>query len=167
MKFGLCPILLVLCCRVVMAAEPDKPAWSTDLQTGDKVCLYDIGQDDLLVGHDEYSLEYWYNSPANNQASGWQMRPSVRKLLFKVLWPGVKISEKTEDGNWYSGTLLVIKNGYESKKQNPKLLSRGGNKLILEDGRSWVADWQVLRFVRARFKKKPRFRNCRRKYPAY
>lgn len=165
--FLLC-LLMGFCRNLLLAAEAEKPAWTTDLRAGDKVCLYDIGKGDPLVGHSSYSLEYWYRSPAGNQRSRRQLRPSVRKLLFRVLWPGVKASGKAdEDGSWYSATLLVIKNGHESKSKNPRLIQRGENSLVLEKGRSWVESWQVLKFTRARFKKKPRLGNCYRKYEIY
>jgi hypothetical protein len=168
MKRGFLILLLLTGLSVlVFASEKRKPAWSTDLKPGDKVCLYDIGQDDPLVGHDSYSLEYWYRSPAGNQRARRQLRPSVRKLLFKILWPGVKVSGADEDGNWYEAALLVIKGGHESESENPKLLRRDKNTLILEKGRSWAANWQVLKFTQARFRKKPRLGNCYRKYRIY
>jgi hypothetical protein len=167
--YGFFPFyLLFLCSGDLIGSEKEKLAWTTDLKPGDKVCLNDIGKGDLLVGHSDHSLEYWYRSPAGNQRPRRQLRPSVRKLLFRVLWPGVKVSgDPDEDGNWYSATLLVIKNGHETKKKNPKLIQRGENSLVLEDGRSWVESWQVLKFTRARLKKKPRFGHCYRQYEVY
>ena len=158
--------LLIFCYGASIAKE--KSSWSTDLKAGDKVCLYDIDWKDPLVGHESYSLKYWYRSPAGNQKPRRQLRPSIRKLLFRVLWPGVKVSGEADGGgSWYSATLLVIKNGHKSKGENPKTLEIGGNTLILEDGRSWAERWQVLKFSRARFRKKPRFGNCYRKYEVY
>lgn len=170
MKIGLFLfyMLIIFKSELSVAAELEKPVWSTELQPGDKVCLYDIGKGDPLVGHDSYSLEYWYRSPAGNQKSRRQLRPSVRKLLFRVLWPGVKASgEADKNGSWYSATLLVIKNGHEIRKKNPRLIQRGENSLVLEDGRSWVENWQVLKFTKARFKKKTRFGHCYREYEVY
>lgn len=165
--FLLC-LLIVFCCKWLLAAELEKPVWSTDLKPGDKVCLYDIGKDDPLVGHGNYSLEWWYRSPIGDQRARRQLRPSVRKLLFRVLWPGMKVSGKADkNGNWYTATLLVIKNGHKSKSKKSKLLKRGENTLILEEGRSWVTNWQVLKVNQGRFKKKPRLGNCYRQYEIY
>lgn len=169
MKIGFFLFCMLVCfSELSPAAESEKPAWSTDLKAGDKVCLYDIGKGDPLVGHSSYSLEYWYRSPAGNQKPRRQLRPSIRKLLFRVLWPGVKASgDADEDGSWYSATLLVIKNGHESKRKNPRLIQRGENSLVIEKGRSWVESWQVLKFTRARFRKKPRLGRCWRQYEVY
>jgi hypothetical protein len=161
-------IIFVISLILAYGSAAAKSKWSTDLKPGDKVCLYDIGKNDLLVGHDSYSLEYWYRSPAGNQKSRRQLRPSVRKLLFRVLWPGVTVNGKPDkEGNWYSATLVVIKKGYETKSAKPALIKRGENTLILEDGRSWAANWQVLKFTNVRLVKKPLVGNCRRKYEVY
>ena len=153
--------------NAVSVAAKGKPAWTTHLKPGDKVCLYDIGKDDPMVGNGNYSLKYWYRSPIGTQRSRLQLRPSVRKLLLKVLWPGLEITGSDENGNWYSATLLVIKNGHESKKSNPILMKRGENTLISKGGRSWIPNWHVLKFTRVRLKKKPLVGKCFRKYEVY
>lgn len=148
-------------------AGGQKTAWSDNLRPGDKVCIYDIGKSDRLVGDDQYSLKYWYRSPRGSQQSTRQLRPSVRKLLFRLLWPGLKIVSSDKNGAWYAARLAVIKNGYRSKREKPRLIKRGDNTLITERGLSFVPGWSVLKFTKVRLRKKPAFGNCFRKYSIY
>ncbi len=159
--------LLALAAVIPASALAAKPGWSNDLRPGDKVCLYDIEKTDPMVGHDSYSLEYWYRSPLGDQRSTRQLRPSIRKLLFRLLWPGIKVSKADKNGSWYSASLLVIKNGYKSKRSKPRLVERAGNTLIAEKGLSFLPPWQVVKFDKVRLKKKPLAGNCRRKYKVY
>lgn len=158
---------LVLAAVIPASALAASPGWSNDLRPGDKVCLYDIEQTDPMVGHDSHSLKYWYRSPLGDQRSTRQLRPSIRRLLFRLLWPGIKVSKADKNGSWYSATLLVIKNGYKSKKAKPRLVERAGNTLIVEKGISFLPPWQVVRFDKVRLKKKPLAGSCRRKYKVY
>ena len=158
---------LALTTVIPVSALAARPGWSRDLRPGDKVCLYDIEKTDLMVGHDSHSLKYWYRSPLGDQRSTRQLRPSIRKLLFRLLWPGIQVSKADKNGSWYSATLLVIKNGYKSKRSKPRLVERAGNTLIVEKGLSFLPPWQVVRFDKVRLKKKPLAGNCRRKYKVY
>lgn len=158
---------LALAAVIPASALAARPGWSTDLRPGDKVCLYDIEKTDPMVGHDSHSLKYWYRSPLGDQRSTRQLRPSIRKLLFRLLWPGIKVSKADRNGSWYSATLLVIKNGYKSKRSKPRLVDRAGNTLIIEKGLSFLPPWQVVRFDKVRLKKKPALGSCRRKYKVY
>jgi hypothetical protein len=163
--------LLILLITIFLMIFPlnslAKTAWSENLRPGDKVCLYDIGKSDLLVGDDSYSLKYWYRSPRGNQQSTRQLRPSVRKLLFRLLWPGLKIVSSDKNGAWYSAKLLVIKNGYKARKASPRLIERGENTLIINRGLSFIPNWQTLTLTKTRLKKKPVLGNCYRKYKVY
>lgn len=143
-------------------------AWSTDLKAGDKVCIYDISEDDPLVDDHNDSLKYWYRLPSGDQATKRQLRPLVRKLKLRVLWPGLAISKPDKLGQyWYSGSLVVVEGGYRPTSAKMYTIQRGKNTLLGQAGRSWVLPWQVLHFEKVRLKKKQTLKSCERKYPSF
>ncbi len=143
-------------------------SWSTDVKPGDKVCIYDISEDDPLVDDHNDSLKYWYRMPSGDQVSKRQLRPLVRKLHLRVLWPGLKISQPDKLGQyWYSGSLVIVKGGYRPTEAKMYTIQRGKNTLLGQKGRSWVLPWQVLHFEAVRLTKKQTLQSCARKYESF
>lgn len=143
--------------------------WTTNLKAGDKVCVYDIDETDPLVDDYNDSLKYWYRMPSGDQKSVRQLRPLTRKLLLRVLYPGLRVSGKPDKLGqyWFSGSLVVVDGGYRPSAEKMYSIQRGKNNLLGQKGRSWVLNWQVLHFEKARFKKKQTLKSCARKYPSF
>jgi len=168
MKYLLFFLIFVLTASVSIAAKK-KSGWDLVIQPGDQVCIYDIAATDPLVDKSLTSFKYYYRSPLGDQNSRYQLRPSIRDLQLRVLWPGLT-ADLTPDVNgdyWFSGSLMVIKGGYHPGLDDNFLLERGANTLLVEKKRSWVMNWQVLHFKQVRLKKKKMFRKCQRNYPIY
>jgi len=151
------------------ATARKKIPWGTEFAPGDKVCLYDVSKSDPLVDKSDLSFKYFYRSPLGDQQSRYQLRPSVRDLLLRVLWPGLTVDGTPDlNGNfWFSGSLVVISGGYQPGLAETYVITRGKNTLLVEKNRSWVKDWQVLHFKQVRLRKKKFARSCKRKYEIY
>jgi hypothetical protein len=145
-----------------------KVPWDLKIRPGDVVCIYDISKEDPLVDNKSSdSLKYWYRSPAGDQKSRYQLRPMVRNLQLRVLWPGFVVSEKEKDGYWYSGIAVVTKGGRRpGKKAYP--VHKGENILMRDNQRTVIMNWQTLYFEHVRLKKNPKGpKGCNRKYKQY
>lgn len=138
--------------------------WDDSFKPGEMVCIWDIGEGDPLIhNRSNHSLKYWYRSKVGKQQSRYELRPIARNLVLRVLFPPLL---KKDDG-WFSGYLIVVKGGVEDF-QNMSTIKKGENTLLLAGGRTYIANWQVLYFERARFKKDLLFgKGCKRKYPKY
>ena len=144
-------------------------AWDTDIKPGDKVCIYDISEQDPLVDFYDDSLKYTYRSPRGKQQSVRQLRPMVRKLVLMVAWPGLQVNA-TQDKigqYWYSGWLFVVKGGYKYKNGKKYEIKRGKNTLLGQGGRSWVMPAHMLHFTHVRLKRKIGMFSCARKYESF
>ena len=153
----------------VVEAKVRARDWSTSLKPGDKVCIYDISEDDPLVDDHNDSLKYWYRMPSGDQKSMRQLRPLTRILLLPVLWPGIVVNGAPDEfgQSWYSGSLVVVEGGYKPTSAKIYSIQRGKNTLLGQKGRSWVLPWQVLHFEKVRLKKKQALKSCVRKYPNF
>ena len=165
-------ILAVLCIFSVASSATGvkkKLPWTNEIHPGDKVCVYDISRDDPLVDNHNDSLKYWYRKPTGNQKSRWLLRPMVRKLVLRALWPGVSVNGNPDaQGHfWYSGSFVVISGGYKPSSAKDYIIQRGKNTLFGQMGRSWVVDWAVLHFEKGRFVKKRGVFSCARKYETF
>lgn len=160
--FLLC--FLALFSSMAMGGEP----WDDDLKPGDKVCLYDIHVSDPLVDRkSDYSLKYWYRLPYGDQKARLQLRPTIKSLLFRVLWPGLSVSGSDKSGlPWYSAKLLAIKGGNELFDDAIKI-KLGETSMMVQFGKTVVVDWQVLDFQKVRLKKKLLGRSCERRYEKF
>lgn len=161
---ALCSFLFTLgIWQIAMAGGAD-----SKFSPGDKVCIYDIGDDPLVDNKSSDSLKYWYRLPSGDQVCRYQLRPMVRELMLIVLWPGFKISGKGDDGQpWYSGLAVVIHGG-KTPGKGAYPVKKGENILMRENGRTIVMDYQTLYFDQVRLKKdRPGPLGCRRKYEKY
>jgi len=153
----------------MVAVASAKLPWSTRLNPGDKVCIYDISEEDPLVDGGNDSLKYWDNSSSGDKKARRVLRASVRRLVFRVLEPGLVVNGTPDKYGryWYSGSLVAVQGGYKPNTDKMYTITRGKNVLLGQSGRSWVKDWSVVHFVKARFTKKPLVGGCKRKYAHY
>jgi hypothetical protein len=154
---------------MLLAPKTYAVPWDVKIRPGDVVCIYDISMDDPLADKDSSdSLKYWYRLPTGDQKGRWQLRPMVRDIQMRVLWPGFKVSAKDRDNQyWYSGLAVVIKGGLKSSNKTYPI-NKGENILMRNKGRTIIMNWQTLHFERVRLKKNPKGpRGCRRKYEQF
>ena len=157
---------LVLTTVLMASADMSIAAeWGTDLQPGDTVCLWDIHGDDALVKAPSSSFKSWYKDTQKKPRL--EIKPEIRELKFKVLYPGLKVIIKKKNNvqqPWYSGRLVVVKGGQSFERTRANVFQVGENTLYHLDGTYPVPDWHVLSFEAARFKKNVAVLGCKRKY---
>lgn len=152
-----------------------KLKWDTDLKVGDRVCIYDIANDDPLHSDDSVSFMYWYRAREGRQEARYELRPEIAKLRLKILFPGITPADqdvKHISQQWYSVIALVVKNGTKQKDLK-KLRDKGTsidfekigeNELIKYEKRTYPMQDQVIVFEKVRFKKDRILGGCERKY---
>jgi hypothetical protein len=142
--------------------------YDTIFYPGDKVCVYDIHKTDPLINSGNDSFKYLYRSP-NGPGKSWQLRPIARKIMLRVLHPGLTVSKQPDrtGQHWYSGALVVVSGGYRIKAgEKTYTIQLGQNSLVGQLGVPWLLNWQVIHFEKARFSKKQMF-SCERKYEKF
>jgi hypothetical protein len=155
-----------ICASSIQAKQ--RPEWDVSFEPGDKVCVHDIAESDPLVDDHNDSLKYWDNSKSGDGKMRRILRGSVRRLVFRVLQPGITPSGRDKDGGlWHSGRLVAIYGGHKPSQAKSYIIKRGQNELFGQEGRPWILDWSVIHFEKARFKKKGNIGSCMRKYPKF
>ena len=166
MKFSIVVFCLLVLCAMPATARNKNLPYDTVFAPGDEVCLYDIGPDDPLVNNYNDSLKYWDNAASGDAKPRHIMRASVRRLIFRILLPGLQVGGQPDKLGqyWYSGKLVVVKGGYIAGRGKRYAITLGENVLLGQKGKPWIRDWEVINFKQARFVKKRLFDSCPRKY---